>query len=162
MGKIKFKKPDIKGCFGKLKSLKWADMKNGIRAMKKRQAEKEAAYRNADEAYERTRELLALEDRPTCILYQDDFASFGGIKAIRQAGLKIPQDISVAGYDGIRIAYQLEPQLTTLKQDTDSIGRLAAEQLISLIEEPKTTLIRPYIVEGYVEKGQSVRDINHT
>ena len=93
---------------------------------------KEAAYRNADEAYERTRELLALED------------------------------ISVAGYDGIRIAYQLEPQLTTLKQDTDSIGRLAAEQLISLIEEPKTTLIRPYIVEGYVEKGQSVRDINHT
>ena len=123
---------------------------------------KEAAYRNADEAYERTRELLALEDRPTCILYQDDFASFGGIKAIRQAGLKIPQDISVAGYDGIRIAYQLEPQLTTLKQDTDSIGRLAAEQLISLIEEPKTTLICPYIVEGYVEKGQSVRDINHT
>lgn len=115
-----------------------------------------------DEAYERTRELLALEDRPTCILYQDDFASFGGIKAIRQAGLKIPQDISVAGYDGIRIAYQLEPQLTTLKQDTDSIGRLAAEQLISLIEEPKTTLIRPYIVKGYVEKGQSVRDINHT
>ena len=89
---------------------------------------KEAAYRNADEAYERTRELLALDDRPTCILYQDDFASFGGIKAIRQAGLKIPQDISVAGYDGIRIAYQLEPQLTTLKQDTDSIGRLAAEQ----------------------------------
>lgn len=123
---------------------------------------KEAAYRNADEAYERTRELLALEDRPTCILYQDDFASFGGIKAIRQAGLKIPQDISVAGYDGIRIAYQLEPQLTTLKQDTGSIGRLAAEQLISLIEEPKTTLIRQYIVEGYVEKGQSVRDINHT
>ena len=47
MGKIKFKKPDIKGCFGKLKSLKWADMKNGIRAMKKRQAEKEAAYRNS-------------------------------------------------------------------------------------------------------------------
>ena len=43
MGKIKFKKPDIKGCFGKLKSLKWADMKNGIRAMKKRQAEKEPA-----------------------------------------------------------------------------------------------------------------------
>ena len=40
MGKIKFKKPDIKGCFGKLKSLKWADMKNGIRAMKKRQGGK--------------------------------------------------------------------------------------------------------------------------
>ena len=123
---------------------------------------KEAAYRSADEAYERTQELLALNDRPTCILYQDDYASFGGIKAIRQAGLKIPQDISVAGYDGIRLAYQLEPQLTTLKQNTECIGRMAAEQLIHLIEEPKTTLIRPYIVEGSVEKGESVKDINIT
>ena len=47
MGKIKFKKPDIKGCFSKLKSLKWADVKSGIGAMKKRQKEKEAAYRNS-------------------------------------------------------------------------------------------------------------------
>ena len=54
---------------------------------------KEAAYRSADEAYERTQELLALNDRPTCILYQDDNASFGGIKAIRQAGITNPQDI---------------------------------------------------------------------
>jgi len=39
---------------------------------------------------------------------------------------------------------------------------MAAEQLIHLIEEPKTTLIRPYIVEGSVEKGESVKDINIT
>ena len=45
MGKIKFKKPDIKGCFGKLKSLKWADMKNGIRAMKKRHTATAALHR---------------------------------------------------------------------------------------------------------------------
>lgn len=122
---------------------------------------KEAPYRGADETYERTKELLALKDRPTCILYQDDFASFGGIKAIRQAGLRIPEDISVAGYDGIGLAYQLEPQLTTLQQDTQTIGRIAAEQLINLIEEPKTTLIRPYIVEGSVAKGQSVLDIRN-
>lgn len=120
---------------------------------------KEAPYRGADEAYARTKELLALKDRPTCILYQDDFASFGGIKAIRQAGLRIPEDISVAGYDGIGLAYQMEPQLTTLHQDTKTIGRIAAEQLISLIEEPRTTLIRPYTVEGSVARGQSVKDI---
>ena len=67
MGKIKFKKPDIKGCFGKLKSLKWADVKNGIRAMKKRQAEKEAAYRN---------QPICAENAEALSLYEPLFADF--------------------------------------------------------------------------------------
>ena len=68
MGKIKFKKPDIKGCFGKLKSLKWADMKNGIRAMKKRQAEKEAAYRNSRFA-QKMQKLYPYMNRYSLILH---------------------------------------------------------------------------------------------
>ena len=68
MGKIKFKKPDIKGCFGKLKSLKWADVKNGIRAMKKRQAEKEAAYRNSRFA-QKMQKLYPYMNRYSLILH---------------------------------------------------------------------------------------------
>ena len=64
--------------------------------------------------------------------YPDDFAAFGGINAIRARGLRIPEDISVAGYDGIAAARYLEPQLTTLKQDAEQIGCVAARQLISL------------------------------
>lgn len=120
---------------------------------------KEAAYRDTKATYARTQELLDLPNMPTCILYPDDFASFGGINAIKERGLGIPGDISVAGYDGIRIGRHLEPQLTTLWQDTEQLGAKAAENLINLIEHPKTTLIQQIVVEGEVFEGKSVRDI---
>lgn len=107
---------------------------------------REAAYRDTTTTYRVTNELLDLPNPPTCIIYPDDFASFGGINAIRQRGLQIPEDISVAGYDGIQAARQLEPRLTTVQQDTEQIGCLAARELISLIERPKTTIIEQVIV----------------
>ena len=121
---------------------------------------KEAAYRSTKESFDRTQELLDLKEPPTCILYPDDFASFGGINAIKERGMKIPEDISVAGYDGIRIGRHLEPQLTTLKQDTEQIGAKAAECLINLIENPKTTLIQQKIVTGEVFEGKTVGKID--
>lgn len=117
----------------------------------------EAPYRDTKGTYKETQRLLELENPPTCILYPDDFSCFGGMNAIHTQGLKIPEDISVAGYDGIRIARHFEPQLTTLKQDTRSIGRLAAEKLIDLIEKPKTALPEQIVVEGTVVSGASVR-----
>lgn len=117
----------------------------------------EAAYRDTNKAYEMTEKLLNLTNPPTCICYADDFSAFGGIRAIKERGLRIPEDISVAGYDGIQIGKHLEPQLTTLEQDTNSLGKLAAEKLISLIEKPKTTIIKQYVVTGDVFKGKSVK-----
>ena len=78
-------------------------------------------------------ELLKREDKPTCIIYSDDYSAVGGIAAIESMGLKIPEDISVAGYDDIFIASQLQPRLTTVRQDTERIGMKAAEQLIKLM-----------------------------
>lgn len=97
--------------------------------------------------------------RPTCILYPDDYAAIGGINEIRERGLRIPEDISIAGYDGINIAKILEPKLTTLCQDTVVIGRIAAEKLIDLIENPKTTLIDRFTVDGTLFKGASVKQL---
>ena len=114
---------------------------------------KPSFYRDADLAGERTGELLDLKDPPTCILYPDDYAALGGINEIRERGLRIPEDISVAGYDGINIAQVLEPRLTTLCQDT------AAERLIELIEHPKTTVIEKYTVDGTLFKGASVKTV---
>ncbi len=116
-------------------------------------------YRDTDSACEATNKLLDLKDPPTCILYPDDFAAFGGINAIRQRGLRIPEDISVAGYDGIEIAKRISPRLTTLVQDTNEIGRLAASKLIDLINNPKATLIEQIMVEGEIEEGESVSEI---
>lgn len=120
----------------------------------------EAAYRNTELSYKRTLELLELPDPPTCILYPDDFACFGGINAIHEKGLRVPEDISVAGYDGIPIAQLLNPQITSISQNTEMLGKIAANKLIDLITRPKTTLIEQVVVEGQLFEGQSVADIS--
>lgn len=83
--------------------------------------------------------LLALEPRPTCILMSDDYAALGGMDAIRAHGLRIPQDVSVAGFDGVPLLQMCKPSLTTVEQDTRRIGQEAARQLVHLIEQPRTT-----------------------
>ena len=120
---------------------------------------KEAAYRSTKEAGKATKELMELKNPPTCILYPDDFSCFGGMNVIREKGLRIPEDISVAGYDGLRIGRHIEPKLTTLRQDTDAIGEEAAKKLIDLIEKPKTTIIEQIVIGGEVYEGKTVRKL---
>ena len=120
---------------------------------------REAPYRDTKETYQRTLELLDLATPPTCILYPDDFSAFGGVNAINERGLSIPGDISIAGYDGIRIARHIEPQLTTIRQDVEGMGRIAAERLIDQIERPRTTLVEQVIVSGSLYEGKSVGKI---
>lgn len=117
----------------------------------------EAPYRDTDGTKIMTEKLLDLKNPPTCILYPDDFSAFGGINAIKDRGLNIPDDISIAGYDGIRIGRHISPPLTTLRQDTEAIGVRAAEALIDLIEKPKSTIIEQIVIEGWVHEGKSVK-----
>lgn len=120
---------------------------------------REANYRDTEKTYGITHELLDLPDPPTCILYPDDFSAFGGINAIRERGLRIPEDVSVAGYDGIQAVKHLEPRLTTLQQDTEQIGVIAARELISLIERPKSTIIEQITIQGKLVEGKSVATV---
>lgn len=120
------------------------------------------AYRDTVGTYRETKKLLKLKDRPTCIFYPDDFSALGGINAIREAGLQIPEDISVAGYDGIKAVTTLEPQLTTIVQATDQIGERAAKKLISLIEKPKTTIIEQVVIPGVLQEGKTIADLNQS
>lgn len=118
-----------------------------------------ARYRNTEGSYEATMELLKLNDPPTCILYPDDVAALGGMNAIREMGLKIPGDISIAGYDGIPTLMYLEPQLTTVIQATEEIGTKAAKKLINLIEKPKTTIVEQIIIPGELNEGKTISQI---
>ena len=78
---------------------------------------------------------------------------------IKSRSLSIPDDISVVGYDGISYSYIHEPPITTLKQDSDSMGREAVSHLTELIERPRTTLKQTFIVEGTVSIGRSVKKL---
>lgn len=120
---------------------------------------REGVYHAPDVSAELTEELLLLEDRPTCIIYPDDFSCIGGINVIRNHGLEIPNDISVAGYDGQRVAHVMEPRITTYRQNAEKIGKIAAEKLIELIEQPKIALIERVDIKGELIQGASVRTI---
>ncbi len=119
----------------------------------------EGKYRDSYTAGVITNRLLDLKQPPTCIMYADDFAAIGGMNAIKDRGLKIPKDISVAGFDGITMAGQLEPKLTTYWQNTVDMGIEAARKLISLIETPKETPIVQYTIQGKLIEGSSVGKI---
>lgn len=121
---------------------------------------KSGIYHDPDTTALLTKELLELKERPTCIIFPDDFSCIGGINAIKEMGLRVPEDISVVGYDGILLSQVLDPKLTTLQQDTKALGRTAAEKLIALIENPKATIIERVVVEGRVLYGNSVSNIN--
>lgn len=76
-------------------------------------------YRDAEAAAIATSELLDLKDPPTCILYPDDFSALGGINEIHERGLRIPDDISIAGYEEVADQYQYTKDVMT-----DSDGNL--------------------------------------
>lgn len=117
---------------------------------------REAAYRDTEGAGRITEELLALKEPPTCIIYPDDFASFGGMNVIKEKELRIPEDISIAGYDGIRAGRHIEPQLTTVMQDTERIGVQAGIKLINLIENQGTAVGEQILISGKVYTGRTV------
>ncbi len=116
----------------------------------------ESAYRNPKLAAKQTKKILAMRNRPTCILYPDDYSAIGGLNAIEEAGLSVPDDISVAGYDGLYVSQIIHPRLTTYEQNSEEIGRIAAKSLIRLIKDPKSTLIDKILVSGRIVEGGSV------
>ena len=117
-------------------------------------------YHETVGCYKATKKLLALADRPTCILFPDDFAAIGGLNAIRDADLRIPEDISVMGYDGINLAQVISPKLTTWQQNTEELGKIVAAKLIERIENPRTTAAEYIVVQGKLFDGETVLDIN--
>lgn len=119
----------------------------------------ECEYLNAKQAAFCTEKLLELKEPPTCILYCDDTALIGGKNVLDERGLRIPEDISIAGYDGTKVSQLVHPKLTTIKQNTEEVGAEAARRLIKKIQNPKTTLVERVIIDGSLMEGQSVAQV---
>jgi LacI family transcriptional regulator len=84
--------------------------------------------------YQGARELLARSPRPTAIFAGADLAAFGALAAIHEAGLAVPADISVAGYDNTRMASLANMSLTSVDQDGATMGRTAGRLLLERIQ----------------------------
>jgi len=87
-------------------------------------------------AYQLTGQLLRVPDPPTAIFAANDVSAFGVMDAVRTSGLRIPEDISVIGFDDIPDAQWTHPPLTTVRQPMREMGRRATQMLLNAIADP--------------------------
>lgn len=86
--------------------------------------------------------LLALglgrdETAPTAVFAANDLMAIGALLAARRAGLRVPEDVSIAGFDGIPLSEVVEPGLTTVQQPIYELGRELADVILALLDEEK-------------------------
>ncbi|PUX01639.1 transcriptional regulator RbsR [Cronobacter malonaticus] len=81
--------------------------------------------------------LLALPEPPQAVFMGNDAMAVGAYQALYQAGLRIPQDIALVGYDDIELASYMTPPLTTIYQPKDELGELAIDVLIHRMAQPE-------------------------
>ena len=101
-------------------------------------------------------DLLKLDDKPDCVLCPDDYSCLGALWLLEVQGIRVPQDISLAGYDGIRMSQMMQPRLTTFRQDTGRIAKEAFSLLVDAIESPETHVPRQITVPGMLMEGETV------
>jgi DNA-binding LacI/PurR family transcriptional regulator len=96
-----------------------------------------------------TRRLLKLPDPPTAIVYANDIMAISGIGAAHQLGVRVPEDLSVVGFDDVPLAAHVSPPLTTVRQEVVPWGRAAADVLVAVVEKvvlPQPVLDAPRLV----------------
>lgn len=83
-----------------------------------------------DSGYRAAQELLALDEQPTAIFAASDMMALGAIYAIQDAGLRVPQDVALVGYDDRDFSAWIRPALTTVRMPSYEMGQAAARQML--------------------------------
>ena len=118
---------------------------------------KEKEVYTISNGYEMASRLLAGKEQFTCIYAISDTLAIGACKAIFDAGKKIPEDISVAGFDGLEIAHYYQPSVTTVCQPREEMASSCVKILFDLIKKKPVTERTYFPAE--LQEGQSVRTI---
>ena len=109
--------------------------------------------------YELTKSLLMLPHRPTAICAANDINAIYGYKAINEFNLKIPDDISVVGFDDIDLAKMAIPPLTTVRVYKEELGSVAVRNLRQLIQD-KSAMATTTIIPVRLIQRESVKNLN--
>lgn len=88
---------------------------------------------NHEAAFALTRQLLERKRKFTALMAFDDMSAFGAIRALGHAGLRVPEDCSVIGFDDVATSAYYNPPLTTIRQDMELLGSTGAEILLSAL-----------------------------
>ncbi|MEO0563435.1 MAG: substrate-binding domain-containing protein, partial [Chloroflexota bacterium] len=102
---------------------------------------------------EATRHLLGLPEPPTAIFAFHDLLATEVVNVAREDGLSVPDDLAVMGFDGLRAGAMTFPQITTMRQPLDYIGRRVVEILAAQVEDPTIPPIRETVSVELVRRG---------
>ncbi|MCX7840679.1 MAG: substrate-binding domain-containing protein, partial [Anaerolineae bacterium] len=145
----------------------------GYRATKNRLAGYWRALRRAGIAYDRTLvcdgdgrvsggehivQLLEHRPMPTAVFCYNDMTAIGALRALKQRGIRVPQDISLVGFDNILFATYVDPPLTTIAQPMFEMGQAAMQMALTLIKDPRAA-VEDMIIQGQLIVRESTRPI---
>lgn len=110
--------------------------------------------------YDAMIKIMEVEEQPTAIFCASDMMAIGAIQAIQDAGKRVPEDYSIIGFDGIEASQIITPKLTTIKQDTVNMGKLAAKEILKMIDKNKRLNFgKVTVVDGYLLEGETVKSL---
>ena len=107
----------------------------------------------AASGYQATRQLLEMGRRFTALVVANDQMALGALRALREAGLAVPEDVSVVGFDDIPEAAYFEPPLTTVRQDFATLGQQAVELLLARMNAPEAPTHQRVLYPTLVERA---------
>jgi LacI family repressor for deo operon, udp, cdd, tsx, nupC, and nupG len=109
-----------------------------------------------------TEGLLASGNEFSAIFCANDEMAIGAMQALRARGQRIPQDVSIVGFDDIRFARYMDPPLTTVAQPKGELGRQAMTALLEILEDPRTRPVKRMLSTELVVRGSTGRCVSRT
>ncbi|OCA99074.1 LacI family DNA-binding transcriptional regulator [Clostridium beijerinckii] len=110
--------------------------------------------------YEKANELIEMNEEFSAIFAFNDEMATGAIKAITEHGLRVPEDISILGFDGNEIGRFITPSITTIKRPIGEIARIATDLLLRLLNNEQDITTKKIYIESELELGNSIKDLN--
>jgi DNA-binding LacI/PurR family transcriptional regulator len=101
------------------------------------------------------KELLALPEPPDAVFAVSDVLAVGVVHAALEAGLRVPEDLAVVGFDGIPFTRSLNPPLTTIEQPMNQLGARSVQLLLQKIRNPNAPVVREVLPWTRVERASS-------
>ncbi|HEX9973551.1 MAG TPA: LacI family DNA-binding transcriptional regulator [bacterium] len=105
-----------------------------------------------ENGYEHVSQLLALKDKPTALFAANDINAIHGYKAIQEQNLKIPDDMSIIGFDDIDLAKYATPTLTTVRVYKEELGSIGVRMLLQIINGENTTPVTTIVPTRLIER----------
>jgi LacI family transcriptional regulator len=107
------------------------------------------------DGYEAARRLLALDDPPTAIFASNDNMAIGALHAAAALGYRVPEQLSIVGFDDSELARVVTPALTTVRQPLEEMGRMAVSLLSRLIDRQRVETLRVELATRLVVRSST-------